>query len=239
MSDLARFLARSEIINSGLTKFDDHPENYWAWKSSFLYATSGLKLTSSKQLDLLFKWLGSQSSEYARRIRSVNIKYPEVRLKMAWDRLEEMYGSPEVVENALFDKIEQFSKINKQDPLKLQALGDLLCEIQSAKAEGCLAGLSYLDTSRGVNPIVEKLPYHLQEKWIYQGSEYKRKYNVTFPPFSIFTDFVCREARAQNGPSFSIGTFSTTQIKTELLVKRPMQRRVAVSTHKTGVATTI
>lgn len=30
MSDLARFLARCELINSGLTKFDDHPENYWA-----------------------------------------------------------------------------------------------------------------------------------------------------------------------------------------------------------------
>lgn len=55
MSDLARFLARRELINSGLTKFDDHPENYWAWKSSFLNATSRLKLTSSEQLDLLIK----------------------------------------------------------------------------------------------------------------------------------------------------------------------------------------
>ncbi len=122
MSDLARFLARRELINVGLTKFDDHPENYWAWKSSFLNATSGLKLTSSEQLDLLIKWLGSRSSEYVRRIRSVNIRYPDVGLKMAWDRLEEMYGSPEVVEKALFDKIEKFPKISKQDPLKLQEL---------------------------------------------------------------------------------------------------------------------
>ncbi len=87
MSDLARFLARRELINVGLTKFDDHPVNYWAWKSSFLNATSGLKLTSSEQLDLLIKWLGSRSSEYVRRIRSVNIRYPDVGLKMAWDRL--------------------------------------------------------------------------------------------------------------------------------------------------------
>ncbi len=236
ISDLARFLARRELINVGLTKFDDHPENYWAWKSSFVNATSGLKLTSSEQLDLLSKWLGSRSSEYVRRIRSVNIRYPDAGLKMAWDRLEEMYGSPEVVEKALFDKIEKFPKISKQDPLKLQELGDLLCEIQSAKAEGYLSGLSYLDTSRGVNPIVEKLPYHLQEKWIYQGSEYKRKYNVTFPPFSFLTDFVCKEARARNDPSFSIGTSSSHQCKAESMVKIQMQRRNAVSTHKTGVA---
>ncbi|RXN13836.1 hypothetical protein ROHU_037202 [Labeo rohita] len=236
LSDLARFLARRELINAGLTKFDDHPENYWAWKSSFLSAISRLKLTSSEQLDLMIKWLGSKSAEYVRRIRSVNIRYPDVGLKMAWDRLEEMYGSPEAVEKALFDKIEKFPKISKQDPLKLQELGDLLCEIQSAKAEGYLLGLSYLDTSRGVSPIVEKLPYHLQEKWIYQGSEYKRKYNVTFPPFSFLTDFVCQEARARNDPSFSIGTFNPNQSKAESLVKGQMQRRIAVSTHKTGVA---
>ncbi|KAL0172963.1 hypothetical protein M9458_033274, partial [Cirrhinus mrigala] len=101
----------------------------------------------SEQLDLMIKWLGSKSTEYVRRIRSVNIRYPDVGLKMAWDRLEEMYGSPEAVEKALLDKLEKFPKISKQDPLKLQELGDLLCEI---------------------HPIVEKLPYHLQEKWIYQ-----------------------------------------------------------------------
>lgn len=48
MSDLASFLVRRELIHSGLIKFDDHPENYWAWKLSLLNATSGLKLTSSK-----------------------------------------------------------------------------------------------------------------------------------------------------------------------------------------------
>lgn len=35
ISDLTRFLARRELINVGLTKFDDHPENYWAWNHLF------------------------------------------------------------------------------------------------------------------------------------------------------------------------------------------------------------
>ncbi len=33
VSEIARFLARRELVNSGLFKFDDRPENYWAWKS--------------------------------------------------------------------------------------------------------------------------------------------------------------------------------------------------------------
>lgn len=111
MSDIARFLARRDLIHAGLTKFDDHPENYWAWKSSFDNAKQGLYLTASEELDLLMKWLGPTSSEYVKRIRSVHIRYPDIGLKTSWDRLEEVYGPPEVIEKALLDRIESFPRI--------------------------------------------------------------------------------------------------------------------------------
>lgn len=34
-TDLAKYLMRREMIRSGLFRFDDRPENYWAWKQSF------------------------------------------------------------------------------------------------------------------------------------------------------------------------------------------------------------
>ena len=46
-------------------------------------------------------------------------------------------------------------------------------ELLSAKNDGYLPGLSYLDTPRGINPIVEKLTMNLQEKWLSTGSRYK------------------------------------------------------------------
>ncbi|XP_041945123.1 uncharacterized protein LOC121706994 [Alosa sapidissima] len=238
MSDIARFLARLELIHAGLTKFDDRPENYWAWKSSFVNAKQGLYLTASEELDLLIKWLGHTSSESVNRIRSVHISYPDIGLKTSWDRLEEVYGAPEVIEKALLDRIESFPKITKQDPLKLRELGDLLREVLSAKTEGFLAGLSYLDTSRGVNPIIEKLPYPLQEKWINQGSQYKRKHNVSFPPFSFFTDFVCTEAQARNDPSFNFSS-GMSQAKPDVGFKKQPQRKIAIAAHKTEVASTV
>ena len=57
MSDMARFLARRDLIHAGLAKFHYRPENYWAWKSSFENAKQGLFLTASEELDLLTKWL--------------------------------------------------------------------------------------------------------------------------------------------------------------------------------------
>ncbi len=185
VSEIARFLARRELVNSGLFKFDDRPENYWAWKSSFVNAIQELHLSATEQLDLLSKWLGEQSSHHVRRIRAVHTSNPDTGLRRAWERLEDCFGSPEIIEKSLFDRIDSFPKIGNRDVKMLRELGDLLQEVVSAKHEGYLPGLLYLDTARGVAPIVDKLPHSLQEKWMTQGSQYKTTHQVAFPPFSF------------------------------------------------------
>jgi len=82
---------------------------------------------------------------------------------MVWERLEETYGSPEVIESALMKKLDHFPAISYKDTHKLRELGDLLKELEAAKAEGFLPGVIYLDTARGVNPVIEKLPFSLRE----------------------------------------------------------------------------
>lgn len=59
--------------------------------------------------------------------------------------------------------------------------------------EGYLTGLTYLDTVRGIGPIVEKLPHELQGKWLTVGSRFKEEHNTYFPPFDYFADFICQE----------------------------------------------
>ncbi|KAK0143479.1 hypothetical protein N1851_018391 [Merluccius polli] len=132
----AIYMARRELVTSGMTMFDDRPDNYWGWRSTFMNVIQGLKLTSTEELDLLTRWLGPESSEQVRRVRAVNVSNPAAGLRMAWIRLDESYGSPEMVEKALLDKLERFPKITNKDPLKLRELGDLLRELESAKLEG-------------------------------------------------------------------------------------------------------
>ena len=55
MMDFAKYLARRELVTTGLNKFDDQPESFRAWQSSFFNATQGLELTASEELDLLIK----------------------------------------------------------------------------------------------------------------------------------------------------------------------------------------
>lgn len=73
--------------------------------------------------------------------------------------------------------------------------------MESTKLGGYLPGLSFLDTAQGMAPIVNKLPPNLQEKWMSQWSQYNLQFQVPFPPFTFFTEFVCREAYMRNDSS--------------------------------------
>ncbi len=168
-----------------------------------------------------------------RRIRAVHTSNPDTGLRRAWERLEDCFGSPEIIEKSLFDRIDSFPKIGNREVKKLQELGDLLQEVVSAKQEGYLPGLLYLDTAHGVAPIRDKLPHSLQEKWMTQGSQYKTTHQVAFPPFSFFCDFVCREARTRNDPSFALSYGIHNVLKLEQPVKK--QLKSPVYTHKTEV----
>ncbi|XP_034385776.1 uncharacterized protein LOC117729138 isoform X1 [Cyclopterus lumpus] len=234
ISDFVRYFARRELVATGLLQFNDRPQNYRAWKRSFQNATRGLDLTPSEEMDLLFKWLGKASAEQVEHIRAIHINHPAAGLAMIWDRLEQSYGSAEVIEDALFKRIDAFPKITNRDYSKLTKLSDLLMELESAKAEGDLPGLSFLDTTRGVNPIVQKLPFGLQEKWASVGSSYKRQHHVSYPPFACFVNFVSQEASVKNDPSFNFVSHSDISPRPEKTAWKPNRPR-EVSVHKTEI----
>lgn len=233
MNDFVRYLARRELVSTGLLKFNDQPESYRAWQCSFKNAIRNLDLTFSEEIDLLVKWLGKESAEHVNRIRMVNANNPERGLKMIWDRLQECYGSPEVIENSLFRRLESFPVLTNKDYGRLRELSDLLMELQSAKADGDLPGLAVLDTARGINPIVLKLPFGLQDRWLSVGSDYKLKHNVPFPPFDVFVNFVSQQARIRNDPSFSFTSWVNAPTKqTSWRQSKPKE----ISVHKTEVS---
>ncbi|XP_026010486.1 uncharacterized protein LOC113013640 [Astatotilapia calliptera] len=234
MQQFAKYLIRKELVSTGLLQFDDKPENYWAWKTSFISATKDLNLSPREELDLLAKWLGPTSSEQAKRIRAVHTLNPAAGAKMVWQRLEECYGSPEAIEDALLKKVEDFPKLTNKDNVKLQELSDILLELQCAKQDGALPGLAYLDTARGVRQIVEKLPFNLQEKWTTVGTQYKETHSVSFPPFSVFTQFVQRQAKMRNDPSFAMSK-ANTHVPSPTEKLRSYSRKPTVSAHKMDI----
>lgn len=94
-----------------------------------------MDLTAGEELDLLISYLGNDSANQVKRIEAVNISHLSAGLAMAWNCLDEMYGSPEAVEQTLFSKLESFPKIITKDQHRLRDLADLLSELEAAKLD--------------------------------------------------------------------------------------------------------
>ncbi|KAL1448472.1 hypothetical protein MTO96_044053 [Rhipicephalus appendiculatus] len=206
MDAMTKYLVRPDLVSSVLVQFNDRPENYRSWRSTFQGVTRSLDLNTNEELDLLVKWLGVESSVYTKRLRSVHVANPEAGLCLIWERLEECYGRPEVIEDALFKRIANFPRLSDKDTHRLRELGDLLLELECAKADPHLTWLSYINTARGTSPIVEKLPPCLQEAWIAKGSRHKQDRGVAFPPFAFFAEFIRGQAKMRNDPSCTLSS---------------------------------
>jgi len=145
--------------------FDDKPESYESWRASFQSVTRELGVTPFEEMDLLVKWLGPESSKFAKSIRAANAHDPHRGLHKIYDRLQERYGRPEMVESAMKRKLNSFPTLTSKDNVKLYDLLDILTEIESVMLNPQYATLlSYYNSSSGVIPIVSKLPHFLQEK---------------------------------------------------------------------------
>lgn len=177
---LAQYLARRNLMNSGLYQFDDKPENYCAWHASFTNTTSDMDLSAAQQLDLMTKWLGKESGEYVKCIRSVYLGIPTEALRMAWERLCVML--PQILWRSLCFNVWRFSQSSPTKTMSNSVSSATYRQILSAKEERYLTGLLYLDTSRGFSSVTEKLPFGLQEKWLTAGSRFKEDSNGRFPP---------------------------------------------------------
>ena len=139
------------------------PEKYQVWKSGFLQIIREMDVSTREELYLLR--LGPDSGKQAVSIKAANIQDPELGLVKVWNKLDERYGSPELVVAALKRKIDRFPNITIKEHKKLYELIDLLTEVESAMDNQAYKSvLSYFLSCTGVNPIVQKLPYHLQNK---------------------------------------------------------------------------
>ncbi|XP_046585211.1 uncharacterized protein LOC124292203 [Haliotis rubra] len=201
----SKYMLRRDLQMSRLRSYDDRPETYNCWKSNFKDVLRDLDVTAAEEMDLLIRWLGPESGKQAQGIRVSCTADPVLGLQKIWDRLDERYGSPELIEINLRKRLGSFPKLTLRDNDKLYELADLLSEIECLKlCDKYRSLLAYFDSAVGVLPIVSKLPFSFQEKWRSTAFKYKEDHRVPFPPFSFFVNFIKELSRIRNDPSFFV-----------------------------------
>jgi len=152
-----------------------------------------------------------------------------------WERLDERYGSPELVEAAIMNKLRDFPKLINKDSKRLDDLSDILFEIESVKEDTRYRSLlAYYNLSSEILPTVNKLPHNIQEKWITRAASYKKQHSVTFPPFSIFAEFIREISKVRNDPGFAYE--QSVPYRKEHMPQKPFVAKSSISVKKTEVS---
>ncbi len=188
---IADSLRWKEMLFKRVYEFNDKAEAYHVWKATFLRTMIEINVNAADHVDLLTKWLGKISKETAGRIRQANPNNPERAMALIWERLDECYGAPELIESSIKSRISDFQLTGSKDAYRLYELLDLLTEVASLMEDIRYTHLlSYYNTSSGVGPIISKLPLNLRNKWTTRAARYQNQYQVAFPPFLELLQFI-------------------------------------------------
>lgn len=88
----------------------------------------GWALKLKEKIKLLIKRLGKVSSSYANSIKIYDVNNPVLGLKRLRERLDDRYGCPEIIEEALKRKLYRFPKLSNKDYKKIYEFTDFLAE---------------------------------------------------------------------------------------------------------------
>ena len=160
---------------------------------------SEINVNAADHVDLLTKWLGKIFKETARRMVSI------------WERLDECYGAPELIESSIKSRIANFQLTGSKDAYRLYELLDLWTEVASLMEDIRYTHLlSYYTTSSGVRPTIRKPPLNLRNKWTTRAARYQNQYQVAFPSFLELLQFIRETAKIMNNPCFNYDTPSAS-----------------------------
>ena len=112
VDEINKYVLRKELLLTRLIQFDDTPETYMSWKSSFRQVCQELNISASEEIDLMIKWLGKESRKYALSLKNVYRNNPAIGLESLWTRLDERYGSSGLVYKSIMNKLEKFPQTN-------------------------------------------------------------------------------------------------------------------------------
>ncbi|XP_006817669.1 uncharacterized protein LOC102809487, partial [Saccoglossus kowalevskii] len=203
-----RILARQRLPVQEPEIYGGDPVMFWPWKRAFDSLVQSACVSTAEKLSFLGKYTTGTTKTLVDRFRLRNVDNVERAYKEAWEELESRFGNPAVISSIIIKQLSTFSKIKADDNQRLLELADLCVDAVAHMKD--LPHLIILDTPHGMNPVVEKLPSYVLNRWRERVATYKQ-INKKFPTFQYFTEFLTTVAKTQNDPD--VPRFNNTQIR--------------------------
>ena len=187
-----RHLAMGELKRAPPTPFNGEAHIYRGWMRSLQHRMKPLQLSSMDVMDVLEAHTVGPPRELVRTFRTAYCSEPEEALKVIYDKLERRSGDDVVVASILRKRLMSFPGIvgiegDSVVASKLRMLSDL-CQLVLSNMNA-VTDLQTLNHASGLEPIRDKLPSFVNNKWRQMKSSYFANHG-SHPTFAVFCEFL-------------------------------------------------
>ncbi|XP_014663229.1 PREDICTED: uncharacterized protein LOC106805948 [Priapulus caudatus] len=178
-----------QLPRSELQTFDGNPLDYWPFIRAFKHTVDNKSADPGTKLTCLMQYCRGRAKSL---LQCCLVKEPADGYRLALHLLEERFGNNFVIAQEWIKKI--ISRPNVKGTVALREFADdLRCCQETLETMGYAAEM---DNSHSMLAIVEKLPYHLQTRWLRENHNIKvRKIrNAQLSDLVKFTGLAADEA---------------------------------------------
>lgn len=202
ISSLAQAIQDSITINRlpmpMPTAFGGDPIHYIEWRASFMSLIDRKGISSADKLYYLKKYVSGPAHKC---IEGTFYRDDDEAYRDAWNKLNQRYGQPFVIQRAFRDKLSKWPKVQTKDAEGLKAFSDFLNACLQAMPH--VRGLEILNDCEENQKLTQKVPDWLAARWNRQVSIALME-GRDFPTFEDFAKFVSVEAEIACNPITSL-----------------------------------
>ena len=146
---------------------------------------SDTNVSPVQEVNYLRRFTSGEAQKLVDNYRKRKQHDPSRLLSSLWAELERRFGSAAAITRVLLERLNRTAAFNDGENAKLQEFADLCADVESQMSY--LPGLACLNFPNAIQPIAEKLPLPLRQKWEKEITKHTEKNYGVYPGFHIFS----------------------------------------------------
>ncbi|XP_073724404.1 uncharacterized protein [Misgurnus anguillicaudatus] len=191
------------------TVFSGESLSFIEWKSTFISLIEQQGISTADKLYYLKRYVTGPARKC---LEGTFFRNDEEAYKDAWDKLNQRYGQPFVIQKAFRERLANWPKVQPRDADGLRAFADFINACLLAMPH--VKGLQILNDSEENQKLLHKLPDWLNARWNRQVTKTLLE-GGEFPSFNAFASFLSLEAEVACNPVTSIHALRYTETNSD------------------------
>ncbi|XP_067279675.1 uncharacterized protein [Pseudorasbora parva] len=204
------------------TVFNGDAIQFVDWKASFMSLIDRKGISAAEKLYYLKKYVSGSAHKY---LEGTFYRNDEEAYKDAWNKLNQRYGQPFVIQRAFREKLSKWPRIQSKDAEGLRTFSDFLNACLQAIPH--VKGLEILNDCEENQKLVQKLPDWAASRWNRQVTTSLMD-GKEFPSFQEFVKFMSTEAEIVCNPITSLHALHSHESPQERRISKETKRNKAI-----------